>query len=135
MAQLNPVHVIVAGLIGAALFVAAGRRRWVGIVMSQADWQSGQHNREENEMSPRTAAPPDYFVPAPSSWPMVGMIGLGFTGFGAAHGGQRLRGGWVLLPSASLVLVYMMFGWFGDVIGESEGGLLQPQVDARSAGA
>ncbi len=31
---------------------------------------------------------PDYFVPAPSQWPMVGMIAMAFTGIGAGSGSQ-----------------------------------------------
>ena len=54
----------------------------------------------------------------------------------AAHGlgrrvlVQRLRGrdrGWS--PSASAILLYMLFGWFGTVIGESEGRLYNKKVD------
>ncbi len=45
---------------------------------------------------------------------------LWFNGAGA--------GPWVVLAGV-LVLVYMMFGWFGQVIGESEGGMYRKRVD------
>jgi cytochrome c oxidase subunit 3 len=70
-----------------------------------------------------------YFVPEPSSWPVVGSIGLFCMATGATlwfNGAGA--GAWVVLVGF-LVLVYMMFGWFGHVIGESEGGRYNRQVD------
>jgi cytochrome c oxidase subunit 3 len=70
-----------------------------------------------------------YFVPEPSSWPVVGSIGLFCMATGATlwfNGAGA--GAWVVLVGF-LVLVYMMFGWFGRVIGESEGGRYNRQVD------
>jgi len=70
-----------------------------------------------------------YFVPQPSSWPVVGSIGLFSMATGAALWFNGAGGGkWVVLVGF-LVLVYMMFGWFGHVIGESEGGSYNRQVD------
>jgi cytochrome c oxidase subunit 3 len=37
--------------------------------------------------------------------------------------------GWVSLGAGFFVLLYMLFGWFGTVIRESEGGLFNKQVD------
>jgi len=37
-------------------------------------------------------------------------------------------GGWIFLAGTA-ILVYMLFGWFGTVIRESEGGLFNKQVD------
>jgi cytochrome c oxidase subunit 3 len=70
-----------------------------------------------------------YFVPAPARWPMVGMISMIFTTFGAAMLVNKVSGGgWVLLVGFA-ILIYMMRGWFAEVIGESEGGRYNRQVD------
>jgi cytochrome c oxidase subunit 3 len=70
-----------------------------------------------------------YYVPQPSSWPVVGSIGLFLMATGAAtwFNGTPV-GKWAVL-AGFLVLVYMMFGWFGKVIHESEGGSYNAQVD------
>ena len=73
---------------------------------------------------------PYYFVPAPSKWPLVGSIAMILTLFGAvgvinAHS----YGTWLLLAGFA-VLIYMFFGWFGEVIAESEGGQYNARVDA-----
>jgi cytochrome c oxidase subunit 3 len=70
-----------------------------------------------------------YYVPQPSSWPVVGSIALFLMATGAAawFNGTPF-GKWVVL-AGFLVLVYMMFGWFGKVIHESEGGKYNAQVD------
>jgi cytochrome c oxidase subunit 3 len=76
-----------------------------------------------------TTTAPDYFVPAPSNWPMVGMLSMGMTMFGAAMVVNRYSNGWFLLLAGFAVLIYMMFGWFGTVIRESEGGTYNRKVD------
>lgn len=68
-----------------------------------------------------------YYIPHGSHWPIVGSIGLftmmaGFANF--LNGGSKI---WMLLGLS--ILVFMMFGWFGTVIRESEGGLYNDQVD------
>jgi cytochrome c oxidase subunit 3 len=70
-----------------------------------------------------------YYLPAPSRWPIFGSIAL----FTMALSGVLIMnhvegGGWLLLVGLA-VLVYMMVGWFGTVIRESEGGLHNQQVD------
>ncbi len=70
-----------------------------------------------------------YYVPQPSSWPLVGSIALFLMATGAATWFNGAPWGkWVVL-AGFLVLVYMMFGWFGKVIHESEGGRYNAQVD------
>jgi cytochrome c oxidase subunit III len=70
-----------------------------------------------------------YYVPQPSSWPIVGSIALFLMATGATtwFNGAPF-GKWIVL-AGFLVLVYMMFGWFGKVIHESEGGSYNAQVD------
>jgi cytochrome c oxidase subunit III len=70
-----------------------------------------------------------YFVPEPSRWPIVGSIALCLMGAGAAtwiNGGAP--GPYMVLAGFAL-LVYMMFGWFGTVAHESEGGKYNGRVD------
>jgi len=70
-----------------------------------------------------------YYVPAPSTWPITGSIALLFMGFGAAFSVNRLPLGYGLLAAGFAVLIYMIFGWFGTVARESEGGVYNKQVD------
>jgi cytochrome c oxidase subunit 3 len=70
-----------------------------------------------------------YYLPAPSHWPVVGSIALFLMALGGVLVLNHLGGGgWVLLAGLA-VLVYMLVGWFGTVIRESEGGLHNKQVD------
>ncbi|MBE9610492.1 cytochrome c oxidase subunit 3 [Chitinilyticum piscinae] len=69
-----------------------------------------------------------YFVPAPSRWPAVGAIALFCLGLGAALAINAVPAGWLLLASGGGLLLWMLFGWFGDVIAESESHAYGPQV-------
>jgi cytochrome c oxidase subunit 3 len=70
-----------------------------------------------------------YFIPTPSMWPAVGAMALLFLGFGAALTMNSIGAGpWLLLVGFA-ILVYMLFGWFGVVARESEGGKYNMQVD------
>lgn len=68
------------------------------------------------------AAAGRYFVPAPSNWPAVGMISMILTTFGATMVVNHNGSGWIALTAGFAVLIYMFFGWFATVIGESEAG-------------
>jgi cytochrome c oxidase subunit 3 len=70
-----------------------------------------------------------YYLPAPSTWPITGSLALGLLGFGAALTVNKLFLGYILLAAGFAVLIYMMFGWFGTVVRESEGGLYNQRVD------
>ena len=70
-----------------------------------------------------------YYVPSPSKWPIVGSVALLFMGFGAAFLMNDVPAGpWVLLVGFA-ILVWMMFGWFGEVAHESETGKYGAQED------
>lgn len=77
-----------------------------------------------------TSQPGGYYLPSPSHWPIVGSTGLFLMALGAVllMNGSAGAGTVVLLAGAA-VLIYMMFGWFGVVIGESEAGKYNKQVD------
>jgi len=70
-----------------------------------------------------------YYLPEPSHWPVTGSIGL-FTIFigGALWLNGAGAGPWVALTGFG-IFAYMLFGWFGTVIRESESGLYNEQVD------
>jgi cytochrome c oxidase subunit III len=74
-----------------------------------------------------TAAQGSYFIPEPSHWPIVGSVGLFATVAGFAHYLHGGTGFFMLLGAA--ILVYMMFGWFGQVVRESTSGRYNDQVD------
>ena len=70
-----------------------------------------------------------YYVPHGSHWPIVGSIGLLFLMVGVSNWLNGSDAGfWVMLTGVAVV-VFMLFGWFGTVIGESQGGLYNAQVD------
>ncbi len=70
-----------------------------------------------------------YFVPDPSRWPVVGAVALFCLGLGAAFAVNGMPAGrWGLLAGA-LILLYMLLGWFGDVIRESLRGNYQGKED------
>jgi cytochrome c oxidase subunit III len=70
-----------------------------------------------------------YYIPQPSTWPIIGATALLFMGFGAAFTMNDLGAGpWLLLVGFA-ILVYLLFGWFGQVAGESEKGTYNAQVD------
>ncbi len=70
-----------------------------------------------------------YYIPTPSTWPIIGAIAIFFMGFGAAFTVNKLPIGYGMLAIGFAILVYMLFGWFGTVARESEGGKFNKQVD------
>ena len=71
----------------------------------------------------------DYYLPDPSPWPLVASVGL----FVLAGGFVMLVNDfkiapWVML-AGGLIIAFMMFGWFGVVVLESEGGRYNANVD------
>ena len=70
-----------------------------------------------------------YYLPEPSHWPVVGSCALFLMTFGGVLWMNAIGAGpWVVLAGMA-VITYMMFGWFGTVIRESEGGKFNKQVD------
>ena len=63
-----------------------------------------------------------YYIPHEAKWPIVGSVGLSLFlgGFAGQLNGSSMATNIMIV--GFLVLVYMMFGWFGEVIDESESG-------------
>jgi len=74
-------------------------------------------------------AKPYYYVPQPSHWPITGSIALLLMGSGAAFWFNSYAPGPWMVATGFCVLLFMLFGWFGTVIGESEGHLYNKKVD------
>ena len=72
---------------------------------------------------------PAYFVPQPMPWPIMGSVGLFCMALGAVFVFNGMSGGWISIALGFVILLYMMFRWFGDVIRESETGRYSRQVD------
>ncbi|NMG32252.1 cytochrome c oxidase subunit 3 [Aromatoleum evansii] len=70
-----------------------------------------------------------YFVPEPSKYPIFGSIALLLFGSGAAMWLNGVKVGPWLFFLGIAVLVFMLFGWFGQVVRESEGGNYGRKVD------
>jgi len=75
-----------------------------------------------------------YYVPSQSHWPIVGAVALFLIAIGAANLVSNLNtaeagvGGYLLLAGICLV-VYMLYGWFSNVINESMAGKYSHQMD------
>ncbi|NMG33085.1 cytochrome c oxidase subunit 3 [Azoarcus sp. TTM-91] len=71
-----------------------------------------------------------YFVPEPSRFPIFGSIALLLFGAGAALWVNQVKAGpWIFFLGIA-ILIYMLFGWFGQVVRESQGGKYGTRVDA-----
>ena len=74
-----------------------------------------------------TTSPNDYYVPHGTHWPIIGSIGLTTTVVGFArflHGSEL-----TMMFLGIAIVIFMMYGWFGQVINESLSGLYNKQVD------
>ena len=71
-----------------------------------------------------------YYLPHGTDWPILGSIALFVLFYGVSTwlNGQSI-GQFGLIAGLAL-LIYMMVRWFGQVIGESEGGQYNMQVDS-----
>lgn len=72
---------------------------------------------------------PYYFVPQPSQWPALGSLAMFFFILGASLTVNSISPGPWLLLIAFLILFYVLFGWFAQVAGESEGGQYSQKID------
>jgi cytochrome c oxidase subunit 3 len=75
-----------------------------------------------------------YYVPEQSQWPIVGAIALFLIAVGAGLAVMQTAKqeggiGFYVLLLGFVVLLYMLFGWFKNVIDESRSGLYSAQMD------
>ena len=76
-----------------------------------------------------------YYVPAQSKWPIIASVGMFVTLAGAGmmmndmSAGVKDSSAHYVLIVGSLIMAYMLFGWFGNVIKESHEGLYSDQMD------
>jgi cytochrome c oxidase subunit 3 len=75
-----------------------------------------------------------YYVPHQSKWPIVGAVAMFLIAFGAGLSVMQTAKqeggiGFYVLLSGVAVLLFMLFGWFKNVIDESHSGLYSAQMD------
>jgi cytochrome c oxidase subunit III len=73
-----------------------------------------------------------YYLPEPSGWPIIGSIGLFCLMYGAAHWLHHEGMGPYLFFIGAFIIIYMMAGWFRQVIKENQAGLLDSKQMERS---
>ncbi|HEX9628060.1 MAG TPA: cytochrome c oxidase subunit 3 [Acidiferrobacterales bacterium] len=76
-----------------------------------------------------SAAHGSYYLPNPSPWPVITSAGLFGLALGTVLAINGVAVGPWLMAIGGALIVYMMFRWFGQVVGESEGGQYNAQVD------
>lgn len=71
-----------------------------------------------------------YYIPHGTKWPIVGSIGLTTLVVSAANFINGTGSIWLpMMLGGAAIIIFMMFGWFGTVIRESESGTYNKQVD------
>jgi cytochrome c oxidase subunit III len=70
-----------------------------------------------------------YYVPHSTRWPIVGSVGLFILMIGGANWLNSGPIGPWLFAIGGAIIIYMMFGWFSEVVRESESGLYNRDVD------
>jgi len=80
-------------------------------------------------MSSNNATAPYYFVPGPSRWPMMAGISMLVTMIGASGWVNDAAWGRIVCLVGIVAMISVLFGWFGDAIRESEGGMYGKRID------
>ena len=70
-----------------------------------------------------------YYVPHGSNWPIIGSVGLTALVIGIALYLEGMGLGLWIMGAGGALLIYMVWGWFADVVRESVSGLYSDQVD------
>lgn len=70
-----------------------------------------------------------YYIPTGSYWPILGSVGMAalLGGFAGSLHGSGMSTGMMVLGLA--IIIFMVFGWMGEVVNESEAGRYNLQVD------
>ncbi|MDO9450013.1 MAG: cytochrome c oxidase subunit 3, partial [Rugosibacter sp.] len=71
-----------------------------------------------------------YYVPGPSAWPLVGSLALLLMALGSVMVMHKIGLGVTTLLAGVAAMLYMMYGWFGKVIAESNSGAYNKRVDS-----
>ena len=71
----------------------------------------------------------NYYLPAPSLWPVIASSALFLLASGFAMFLNKIAPGPYVMAAGFLVLIYLFYGWFSEVIGESIAGFFNHQVD------
>ena len=80
-------------------------------------------------MSVQHAAAPYYYVPNPSKWPVLAGMSLLLTMIGASAWVNDVPWGQYANYAGIAAMLLVLYGWFGDAIKESEGGLYNARID------
>ncbi len=70
-----------------------------------------------------------YYVPHGSNWPIIGSVGLTALVIGIALYLEGMGLGLWIMGAGGALTIYMVWGWFADVVRESVSGLYSAQVD------
>ena len=71
----------------------------------------------------------DYYIPGPSPWPIIGMVSLLTTLIGLALTINGVGPGKWIMIAGLLLFVFLLHGWFRDVIDENLSDRYNKQVD------
>ena len=71
----------------------------------------------------------DYYIPGPSPWPIIGMVSLLTTLIGLALTMNGVGPGKWIMIAGLLLFVFLLHGWFRDVIDENLNDKYNKQVD------
>lgn len=71
----------------------------------------------------------NYYVPGPSFWPIILSTSLFLLAGGFAMSLNKIATGKPLMIAGALMLAYLLYGWFSEVVRESVGNLYNKQVD------
>ncbi len=71
----------------------------------------------------------DYYVPHGTYWPIIGSIGISTLFVGLANQMHGVEWGMSVMFLGLAIVIFMMFGWLGQVVNESVGGMYNKQVD------
>src|SRR6056297_3548360 len=80
-------------------------------------------------MTEAASGPGHYYVPHETHWPIIGSIGLFALVGGLAMYLSDIPFGGTVSVIGLLLTLYMMYGWFGTVIGESQKGMYHDWED------
>lgn len=80
-------------------------------------------------MNSQHTSAPYYFVPGPSKWPILAGASLLVTMIGASGWVNGLSWAPYVNMAGLVAFLVVLYGWFGDSIAESEGGMYNKRID------